>query len=87
MMARRVRMGKQDAGRGAPRQSIVRRRMMTRTVIQHMMGFYLACGLTMAVLPGFVMAHDGRAVYLRRAGQVLIGFSMIMLAVYTMQPA
>ncbi|HEY7909215.1 MAG TPA: hypothetical protein VIC60_10090 [Thermomicrobiales bacterium] len=61
--------------------------MMTRTVIEHMMGFYLACGLTMAVLPGFVMAHDGRAVYLRRAGQVLIGFSMVMLAVYAMQPA
>jgi hypothetical protein len=34
-----------------------------------------------------VMAHDGRAVYLRRAGQVLIGFSMVMLAVYAMQPA
>jgi hypothetical protein len=61
--------------------------MMTRTVIEHIMGFYLACGLTMAVLPGYVMAHDGRAVYLRRAGQVLIGFSMVMLAVYAMQPA
>jgi hypothetical protein len=61
--------------------------MMTRTVIEHMMGFYLACGLTMAVLPGYVMAHDGRAVYLRRAGQVLIGFSVVMLAVYAMQPA
>jgi hypothetical protein len=61
--------------------------MMTRTVVEHMMGFYLACGLTMAVLPGYVMAHDGRAVYLRRAGQVLIGFSMVMLAVYAMQPA
>jgi hypothetical protein len=61
--------------------------MMTRTVIEHMMGFYLACGLTMAVLPGYVMAHDGRAVYLLRAGQVLIGFSVVMLAVYAMQPA
>ena len=61
--------------------------MMTRTVVQHMMGFYLACGLTMAILPGVVMAHDGRAVYLRRAGQALIGFSMIMLAIYLIQPA
>ena len=61
--------------------------MMTRTVIQHMMGFYLAVGLTLAILPGYVMAHDGRAVYLRRAGQALIGFSMIMLAISTMQPA
>lgn len=61
--------------------------MLTQAVMQHMMGFYLAVGLTMAVLPGFVMAHDGRAVYLRRAGQVLIAFSMILLAIYTMQPA
>lgn len=61
--------------------------MMTQAVMEHMMGFYLAVGLTMAILPGFVMAHDGRAIYLRRAGQVLIAFSVILLAVYTMQPA
>ena len=61
--------------------------MMTRTVVQHMMGFYLACGLTMVVLPGIVMAQDGRTVYLRRAGQVLIGFSAVMLAIYLTQPA
>lgn len=60
---------------------------MTPTVVQHMMGFYLAVGLTMAILPGFVMAHDGRAVYLRRAGQVLIVFSMMMLAIYAMHSA
>lgn len=60
---------------------------MTPTVVQHMMGFYLAVGLTMAILPGFVMEHDGRAVYLRRAGQVLIVFSMIMLAIYAMHSA
>ena len=52
-----------------------------------MMGFYLACGLTLAVLPGFVMAHDGRAIYLRRAGQAMIAFSAVMLAIYAMQPA
>ena len=61
--------------------------MLSQAVMQHMMGFYLAVGLTMAVLPGFVMAHDGRAVYLRRAGQVLVVFSVILLAVYSMQPA
>ncbi len=60
---------------------------MTHATIQHMMGFYLAVGLTMAVLPGFVMAHDGRAIYLRRAGQALVAFSTILLALYTMQPA
>lgn len=60
---------------------------MTHATIQHMMGFYLAVGLTMVVLPGVVMAHDGRAVYLRRAGQALVAFSMILLVVYTMQPA
>jgi len=60
---------------------------MTHATIQHMMGFYLAVGLTMVVLPGVVMAHDGRAVYLRRAGQALVAFSVILLAVYTMQPA
>ncbi len=60
---------------------------MTHAMIQHMMGFYLAVGLTMVVLPGLVMAHDGRAVYLRRAGQVLVAFSMILLAVYTIQPS
>ncbi len=59
------------------------RYMLTRTVIQHMMGFYLTVGLTMTVLPGFVMAHDGRAVYLRRMGQALIGFSVIVLAIAT----
>ncbi|MCA1668027.1 MAG: hypothetical protein LC793_11675 [Thermomicrobia bacterium] len=52
-----------------------------------MMGFYLAVGLTMVVLPGFVMAHDGRAVYLRRFGQALVAFSVILLTIYTMQPA
>jgi hypothetical protein len=61
--------------------------MLTQAMMQHMMGFYLAVGLTMAVLPGFVMAHDGRAVYLRRAGQVLVAFSVILLAVYSIQPA
>ncbi len=60
---------------------------MTHATIQHMMGFYLAVGLTMVVLPGVVMAHDGRAVYLRRAGQALVAFSVILPAVYTMQPA
>ncbi len=60
---------------------------MTHATIQHMMGFYLAVGLTMVVLPGVVMAHDGRAVYLRRAGQALVAFSVILLAVYTMRPA
>ena len=61
--------------------------MMTQAVMEHMMGFYLAVGLTMAILPGFVMAHDGRAVYLRRAGQALVAFSVTLLAVYTMRPA
>ncbi len=61
--------------------------MLTQTVMQHMMGFYLAVGLTLVVLPGFVMAHDGRAVYVRRAGQALVAFSVILLAVYTMHPA
>ncbi len=60
---------------------------MTHAMIQHMMGFYLAVGLTMVVLPGMVMAHDGRAVYMRRAGQALIVFSAVLLAIYTMQPA
>ena len=60
---------------------------MTHATIQHMMGFYLAVGLTMVVLPGVVMAHDGRAMYLRRAGQALVVFSAILLAMYTMQPA
>ena len=49
-----------------------------------MMGFYLAVGLSLAVLPGFVMAQDGRAVYLRRAGQVLIAFSALVLAISAM---
>lgn len=48
------------------------------------MEFYLAVGLTMAVLPGVVMAHDGRAIYLRRVGQALVGFSVLMLALSTM---
>ncbi|MDQ2787651.1 MAG: hypothetical protein M3Y58_21900 [Chloroflexota bacterium] len=61
--------------------------MLTQAVMEHMMGFYLAVGLTLVVLPGFVMAHDGRAVYMRRAGQALVAFSVILLAVYTMQPA
>ncbi len=61
--------------------------MMTRAVLQHMMGFYLAVGLTMVVLPGVVMAQDGRAVHLRRAGHVLIGFSAVILALSLMQPA
>ena len=61
--------------------------MMTRTVVEHMMGFYLACGLTLAVLPGFVMEHDGRAIYLRRAGQAMIAFSAVILAIYAMKPA
>jgi hypothetical protein len=60
---------------------------MTQATMEHMMGFYLAVGLTMAVLPGFVMAHDGRAVYLRRAGQALVAFSVILLAVYTTRPS
>jgi len=54
--------------------------MVTQTTMQHMMGFYLAVGLSLAVLPGIVMAHDGRAVHLRRAGQALVAFSAIMLA-------
>ncbi len=49
-------------------------------------GFF-AVGLTLVVLPGFVMAHDGRAVYVRRAGRALVAFSVILLAVYTMHPA
>lgn len=61
--------------------------MVTNTTVLHMMGFYLVVGLTLVVLPGFVMAHDGRAVHLRRAGQALIGFSMIVLAIYAMRPA
>jgi len=61
--------------------------MLTQAVMAHMMGFYLAVGLTLVVLPGFVMAHDGRVVYLHRAGQILVAFSVILLAVYTMQPA
>lgn len=60
---------------------------MTAPGIQHMMEFYLAVGLTMAVLPGVVMAHDGRAVYLRRVGQALVGFSVLMLALSTMHSA
>jgi hypothetical protein len=55
--------------------------MVTSTTIQHMMGFYLAVGLSLAVLPGIVMAQDGRAIYLRRAGQALIAFSALMLAI------
>ncbi|MCA1724080.1 MAG: hypothetical protein LC748_07520 [Thermomicrobia bacterium] len=61
--------------------------MLTQTVMEHMMGYYLAVGLTLVVLPGFVMAHDGRVIYLRRAGQALVAFSVILLAVYTMHPA
>jgi len=61
--------------------------MLTQAVLEHIMGFYLVIGLTLVVLPGFVMAYDGRAVYLRRAGQALIAFSMVLLAVYTMQSA
>ena len=60
--------------------------MVTDTTVLHMMSFYLAVGLTLAVLPSLVMAHDGRAVYLRRAGQALVGFSMIVLAIYAMRP-
>lgn len=60
---------------------------MTAPGIQHMMEFSLAVGLTMAVLPGIVMAHDGRAVYLRRVGQALVGFSALMLALSTMHSA
>ncbi len=41
---------------------------MTTAAIQQLMGFYLAFGLCLALLPGVVMAHDGRAVYLRRVG-------------------
>ena len=61
--------------------------MLTRTLLQHLMGFYLALGLTMAILPGFVMAQDGRALYLRRMGQAIIGVSMVVLAIATMQTA
>lgn len=60
---------------------------MTAPGIQHMMEFYLAVGLTMVVLPGVVMAHDGRAVYLRRVSQALVGFSVLMLALSTMHSA
>lgn len=60
--------------------------MVTQTTVQHMMGFYLAVGLSLAVLPGIVMAHDGRAVHLRRVGQALVAFSAIMLAFFTMHP-
>jgi hypothetical protein len=58
--------------------------MVTQTTIQHMMGFYLAVGLSLAVLPGIVMAHDGRAVHLRRAGQALVAFSAFLLAISAM---
>jgi hypothetical protein len=60
--------------------------MITQTTMQHMMGFYLAVGLSLAVLPGIVMARDGRAVHLRRAGQALVAFSAIMLAISAMRP-
>jgi hypothetical protein len=61
--------------------------MVTQTTVQHMMGFYLAVGLSLAVLPGLVMAHDGRAIHLRRAGQAMVAFSAIVLAIYAMRPA
>jgi hypothetical protein len=60
--------------------------MVTQTTMEHMMGFYLAVGLSLAVLPGIVMAHDGRAVHLRRVGQALVAFSAIMLAFIAMHP-
>jgi hypothetical protein len=60
--------------------------MVTQTTFQHMMGFYLAVGLSLAVLPGIVMAHDGRAVHLRRVGQALVAFSALMLAILSLHP-
>lgn len=57
---------------------------MTTATVQQLMGFYLAFGLCLALLPGLVMANDGRAVYLRRVGQAIAAFSLVILLALTL---
>lgn len=52
---------------------------MATAAVQQLMGFYLAFGLCLALLPGLVMAHDGRAAYLQRIGQAIVAFSLVIL--------
>ncbi len=54
---------------------------MTHVMIQQAMGFYLAAGLSLTMLPGIVMGGKNvQAIQLRRVGQVIVCFSMVLLA-------
>lgn len=57
---------------------------MSTAAVQQLMGFYLAFGLCLALLPSLVMANDGRAVYLRRVGQATVAFSLVILLALTL---
>lgn len=60
---------------------------MTRTMIEQAMGFYMAAGLCLVMLPGMLMQSDtsGNVMRLRRVGQIVMAMSMVMLAVVMMQ--
>lgn len=60
---------------------------MTRTMVEQAMGFYMAVGLCMVMLPGMLMQSDtsGNVMRLRRMGQVVMAMSMVLLAVVMMQ--
>ena len=60
---------------------------MPHLLISQMMGFYIAAGLSMIMLPGMLMHGDtsGNVLRLRRVGQCIMLVSMLLLAV-TLRP-
>lgn len=61
--------------------------VMTRIMIEQAMGFYMAAGLCMIMLPGMLIQSDvsGNVLRLRRVGQIVMATSMVMLTLVLMQ--
>ncbi len=62
---------------------------MSHLLISQMMGFYIAAGLSMIMLPGMLMHGDtsGNVLRLRRVGQCIMLVGMVLLAVTLRFPA